>query len=955
MKKNLGKLFCRIAGICALSLTAASPIFADVGTDFNNESGRNPWGFSTSGANLSVSAGNVAGNATGKLEFSMADQKGGRVATKNFDPVITGKTISVSFDWLPGKINDKGQNPNENGGQIALIDSNGKSVFTLNFTHNGKLAWSVGKDALKQLSFANDNVWYKVALKFDLVKNNLSGTVTESSSGKKENISASLAKTGFSSVISKMTITGVRTSGNNISWTTYLDNLNFAAEAISPNSITTVAVLPYGRVYVGKAAKIEDIGLPSDVSVTLANGKKAEVPVSKWEAVGKAWDSGKDGVYTFEGTIEPTDKIANDLNKKAVNYVYNRLPVPTNARQMEWLDRGLIASKSGKGVFVSWRILASEYKENLTFNLYRNGKKVAKNISLTNFFDKKGKAGNKYELEVLNDGKVLDKSETTALKDNYLALKVQKPADGKTDEGKFTYSMNDATVGDLDGDGQYEIIIKWYPSNAIDSSLAKLTGPTLFDAYKLDGTPLWRIDMGLNLTSGAHYNQIVVEDFNGDGKSEVFLKTADGTTVYGVTNGKIDMNKVVGTVGKPEDNGKYLSKEGKSNGHITGGPEYVTFFEGATGKVLDTLDYAFPVGNVASWGDTWYNRSDRWNACAAYLDGTKPSALLGRGYYARTAYAAYDLNGSKASLRWTFDSAKEGRGGSLGNHNLAVADVDNDGKDEIIAGDLVLNEDGTILYTMDGEMQREEGSHADAIHIGQFDPHVEGLYVWQPREVPAVASLVLSDAATGEAKLVYYASKDAGRACAANITKDPGYELWGAGGKGAAKGGAVYDVYGNVVVDDRAKVPSMNFKIYWDGDLLHELLDDIDPLDNINLYKFDEATKTLKETVRFKGTHSNNGTKANPSLQADILGDWREEVVVPSDDDTELRIYTTTDPTDYKIYTLMHDPVYRLSIAWQNNGYNQPPCLGFYLGEDNAKTVLNGNLPVPAVVYPNKK
>lgn len=189
---------------------------------------------------------------------------------------------------------------------------------------------------------------------------------------------------------------------------------------------------------------------------------------------------------------------------------------------------------------------------------------------------------------------------------------------------------------------------------------------------------------------------------------------------------------------------------------------------------------------------------------------------------------------------------------------------------------------------------------------------------------------------------------------AANITKEPGYNFWGAGGSGAEKGGSVYNIYGETLVD-RSVVPSMNFKIYWDGDLLHELLDDLAPLDCINLYKFDELSRTLKETVRFTGTHSNNSTKANPSLQADILGDWREEVVVPSDDDTELRIYTTTEPTKYLIYTLMHDPVYRLSVAWQNNGYNQPPCLSFYLGEDISKTVRSKKIPVPSVIYPGRK
>ena len=953
MRKSLA--WSRFVPVTALSVLLSLPAFGDVGTDFSGESAKNPWGVTTAGANVVLNKVDVAGNATEKLEFSMENQKGGRVATKKFSPTITGKSIDVSFDWLPGKINEKNSNPNENGGEVRLVDSNGKIIFTLNYTHNGKLSWTVGKQKSVQTSFANDSVWYTVSLSFDNVANKLSGTITDLSTGAKESVSASLAKTGFSSVISQMTIVGVRTSGNNISWTTYLDNVHFSVKEIAKNSITTVEPLPYGRVYVGSAKKVDGIGLPKKVPVVLADGTKTEATVSKWKAQGASWNTKKSGVYTFEGTIKTDSKIANDLGKKAVCYVYNREKVPQNEREVEWLDRGLVAVKAEKGNFVSWRILATEYNESLSFDLSRNGTKIAKNLSLTNFSDTEGKAGDVYKLEVLKKGTVLDTSEVKASGTNYLGIRVQKPEGGSTDEGAYTYRMNDAAVGDLDGDGEFEIIVKWYPTNAIDSSEHKLTGPTLFDAYKLDGTLLWRIDMGLNLTSGAHYNQIVVADFNGDGKSEIFLKTADGTTVYGTTNGKFDKNKVVSVIGNAADNGKYLSKSGNTTGHITGGPEYISFFEGESGKVIDTASYAFPVGNVASWGDTWYNRSDRWNACDAYLDGKRPSAVLGRGYYARTAYAAYDLVNGKIKERWTFDSDKAGRGGALGNHNLAVADVDNDGKDEILAGDLTLDDDGSILYTMDGDMLREEGSHADAIHIGQFFPEVEGLFVWQPREEPAVASLVLHDAATGEAKLVYYASKDAGRAVAANITKEPGFEVWGAGGKGASRGGAVYDVYGKVIVDDRSKVPSMNFKIYWDGDLLHELLDDIEPLDCINLYKFDENSKTLVETVRFTGTHSNNGTKANPSLQADILGDWREEVVVPSEDDTELRIYTTTEPTNYRIFTLMHDPVYRLSVAWQNNGYNQPPCLSFYLGEDNAEIVKKGKLSAPRVIYPNKK
>jgi rhamnogalacturonan endolyase len=316
------------------------------------------------------------------------------------------------------------------------------------------------------------------------------------------------------------------------------------------------------------------------------------------------------------------------------------------------------------------------------------------------------------------------------------------------------------------------------------------------------------------------------------------------------------------------------------------------------------------------------------------------------------------LENGKIKELWTFDSdAVGGRGAAMGNHNLAVADVDNDGCDEIIAGSLTLDNDGKILYVMDGQMNREEGSHGDAIHIGQFYPDVEGLFVWEPREIDRVASLELHDAATGETKMRFFANRDAGRAMAANVTSKPGYEVWGTGGKKPNVGGGVYNVYDGSekpVVDSYANAKmSYNFKLYWDGDLLHELLDGLDKAP-LSISKFNEEKSEMEVVKTLDGCHSNNGTKANPSLQADILGDWREEVIVPTDDDTQLRIYSTTVPSEYRIYCLMQDPVYRSSVAWQNNGYNQPTCLGFYLGADNASVVKDGRLPVPKINYVNK-
>ncbi len=952
------KLMTAVSAVClSCTLAMANPV--TLISDFESENGEKPWGFSAANSSISVSAENIASNQTAKLFYSVENQKGSRSATKVFDPAISSSGLTVSFDWFPGKINDKGSNNNENGGEIALLDSNKKNVFTIRYTHNKNLSWQIGKIPEKTLSFSKYDSWYAVNVSIDVKNSRLSGSVTEKSSGQVEKFETSLEKIDFSGVISRMVITGIRTSGNNITWQTYLDNFKIDYEPIASNSITTVDALPYKRVYVGKASDVKALKLPESVGVKLADGNSSSAPIAEWKCEGK-WNPEKSGVYTFVGSIADTDSAKNVLSRNAYQYVYNRLPPVQSKRQNEWLDRGLVALKSDGGVFVSWRIRVEEYSSNTKFDVYRNGKKITKkSIAAGNFTDKDGKEGDEYSVVPQKNKK--DVSKTKALSKDYLSLKVQKPLPGRTLDGQTSpYHLNDAAVGDLDGDGSFEIIAKWYPENSVDSSMFALTAPTLFDAYKLDGTPLWRIDLGLSLTSGAHYNQIVVADFNGDGKNEVFLKTGDGTKVYGVTDGKFDYSKVISVIGNEADEGKYILKDKvNGQGHITGGGEYVSFFDGKSGRVIDTVDYAFPVGDVNSWGDNFYNRSDRWNAGMAYFDGVHPSAFLGRGYYARTAFAAYSLKDGKIVELWTFDSdANGGYGEAMGNHNLAVADVDNDGCDEIIAGSLTLDNDGTVLYVMDGAMNREEGSHGDAIHIGQYYPDVEGLFVWQPHEIDRVASLELHDAATGETKMKFYANKDAGRAMAANITSKPGFEVWGAGGKKANVGGGVYNVYdgeSKPVAESHASAKlSYNFKLYWDGDLLHELLDGKEK-EPLSISKFNEEKLVTEEVKVLSGTHSNNGTKANPSLQADILGDWREEVVVPSDDDSELRIYSTTIPTEFRIYSLMQDPVYRASVAWQNNGYNQPTCLGFYLGSDNADAVRKGKLPVPRINYVNKK
>ncbi|BCS80548.1 rhamnogalacturonan lyase family protein [Anaerocellum diazotrophicum] len=914
------------------------------------------WGFSTQNATLNINTSNVKGNSTPKLEFTQINQTGGRVATKSFGETIKGDSILIKLDWYPGLLNDKGTNPYENGGELRLVDSSGNTFWVLNNTRNSPLKLVLGGTVSYMTYFADPEKWYNIEVNCDVLNKLIYTKITDTETSTVVEFTYSIEGIAFDGTLKSMSLVGIRTSGNNITWTTYLDNVWIYNKPIPQNRIINVDKLPYKTVYVNTVQDVSQIGLPSKVTVTLASGQKKEVEVQNWESIGGQRSPDKPGIYTFKGILKEDNTVDNTYGKYAVCYVYNKLPPSKAVRQTEWLNRGLIALKAENGIFISWRLLADEYKKDIKFNIYRNGQKLnITPLTVTNYLDSDGNPGDIYKIETLLNGTKIEEMQVTALDKDYISIPLQKPEDGINEAGEsYTYEANDCSVGDLDGDGEYEIIVKWLPSNAIDSSQTGLTGPTIFDAYKLDGTLLWRMNMGLNLTSGAHYNQFLVYDFDGDGRSEFVVKTADGTTVYGTTYGKVDYSKVISVIGDPSKNGAYrFGPSGAFPGKVWGGPEYISIFDGETGKVLDSIEYRYSIEKtgVASWGDTWYNRSDRFLAAVAYLNGTTPSIVFGRGYYARTTFVAYDFINGKLQERWHFDTQEiGGKGEGMGNHNLSVADVDNDGCDEIIAGSLTLDHDGKILYVMDGEMGRELGSHGDALHVGAFFPDREGIQVFGVHEVPAVASLELHDGATGETLQAYFAYKDTGRGVCANIASEPGYEFWGAGDfNDVNKGAGIYNVYGKIISNDcRAAGLPMNFALYWDGDLMQELLDDV------SIFKYDE-TRDKTDIIRtFEGVKSINGTKANPCLQADILGDWREEVIYPTFDNTELRIYSTTIPTQYRIYTLMHDPVYRLGIAWQNIAYNQPPHTSFYLGEDIKDVVLANNLPVKDVYYTNK-
>ncbi|WP_426452561.1 cadherin-like beta sandwich domain-containing protein [Paenibacillus sp. S-38] len=593
-------------------------------------------------------------------------------------------------------------------------------------------------------------------------------------------------------------------------------------------------------------------------------------------------------------------------------------PVKFAPRQMESLNRGLVAMKTQDGVYAGWRLLGTD-PGNAAFNLYRDGVKVNTSpiTGSTNMVDPAGTGSSTYFVRTVVDGVEQKQSETVKVWDtNYLSVPLRKPADGVTVSGEaYSYRANDATTADLDGDGEYEIILKWDPTNAKDNSQSGYTGSTLVDAYRMDGTFLWRIDLGRNIRAGAHYLDMMAYDLDGDGRAEVTFRTADGT-IDGQGN-------VIGDTNADWRN---------SSGYILTGPEYHTIFEGATGKALATEAYEPERGNVSDWGDAYGNRVDRFLAAVAYLDGERPSVIMQRGYYTRMVLVAYNWRDGKLTKLWTFDSNTPGNEAyrGQGNHQLSVADVDGDGRDEIITGAAAIDDNGTGLWS-------SGLGHGDAMHLSDLNPDRLGLEEWAVQENTAAEySAEMKDAKTGRVLWgQLQVGIDVGRGLSADI--DPtrrGEEVWAIDGEWNSTTGGLFSAKGEKI---SGSIPSSNFAVWWDGDLSRELLDHNWTTTPVRqgtpkIDKWDYVNNRLNNLVTFEGTSSNNDTKGNPSLQADLFGDWREEVMVRTDDSSELRIYSTTDRTDHRFVTLMHDPVYRLGIAWQNTGYNQPPHLSYYLG-----------------------
>lgn len=657
----------------------------------------------------------------------------------------------------------------------------------------------------------------------------------------------------------------------------------------------------------------------------------------------------------------------------------------TEKRVMEKLDRGTVAVKTNGGVYLSWRLLGTESLTNQAFDIYRDSEKIytTGEHDATCYTDSKGTADNKYT--VVPKGEAIDKTEAvdvwttnTTYKGRSVAYKdiaFKVPDGGKTPKDEeYTYTANDMSVGDLDGDGEYEYIVKWDPSNSKDNSVKGYTGNVYLDAYELDGTLLWRIDLGVNIRAGAHYTQYMVYDFDGDGKSEVILKTAPGSK-----DGEGNyVSKAGKNITKGDDKKDYRNSSGLLMGK-DGGPEYLTVFNGETGAAMQTVDFDPPRSILTSseWGDSYANRSERYLAAVAYLDGVHPSVVMTRGYYTYVYAAAYTWDGTDLKEQWlSTNTPTEENGGTgctvkyadgtsknntnktlyaQGAHSVSVADVDNDGYDEIIFGSAVLDHDGTVL-TYDGR------GHGDAEHVSDFDndgkqeifmAHEAGKH--NDKIIPYAVDIkryngdIMLQAAQG----------DIGRGIMDNV--DDEYALssgnlslfWSVAADG------IYNQAGEKV----GNIPNTNgsnmenFAVYWDGDLGRELLD------GNKLVKY--SIKSGTERIYYDSKNStlpgsiNNSTKSNACLTADLFGDWREEIVLRYGDG--VRIYFSTIPTDYRLTTLMHDSQYRCAIAWQNVGYNQPPHTSYYIGsvalaKDSGGNTLNylaPNTSFTEVTYPD--
>lgn len=583
------------------------------------------------------------------------------------------------------------------------------------------------------------------------------------------------------------------------------------------------------------------------------------------------------------------------------------------ARFMENLDRGVVAVYKGGGqVYIGWRLLGTDPSA-IAFNVYRNSVKLnASPVSdSTNYVDSAGSLASTYSVVPVIDGREQTPTRPVSVWGSFCRSITLAPVDG-------SYTPNDASVGDLDGDGDYEIVLKRLSTDISQTS----TTFHLIEAYHLDGTFMWRINLGPNNLCAPEEINPMVYDFDSDGRAEVALRTCEGNVDgTGAVTGDMDDD------GKTDYRSSWATP-GQNQYFMTEGPEFLSIFDGLTGGEITRTDYIErdPISQWGSAGMSLGQYAHRGNKCMmtpAYIDGQRPSLVICRGIYDRIKMEAWNFRDGVLSRVWSFDTAYWPGYAGQGNHNLSVGDVDRDGKDEIVYASMCVDDDGSGLYTT-------RLGHGDAMHLSDMIPGRPGLEVFQCHESYPYGT-TLRDARTGEILWQKTAGDDTGRCCAAHIdSRYPGYQMW------SVSSGGTYNAADNSLIS--TNVPNWgNFLIWWDGDLQREILDVADSAGHpiINKWWGDSAGRLLSlyNYPTSYSTVSNNGSKGNPCLSGDILGDWREECIYRSSDNTQLRIYTSTTVTSSRLYTLMHDAQYRMAIAWQCNMYNQPPHPSFYMGE----------------------
>jgi hypothetical protein len=735
------------------------------------------------------------------------------------------------------------------------------------------------------------------------------------------------------------------------------------------------------------------------------------------------------------------------------------------AVQLEYLDRGLVAVPTSEGVFLSWRLLGTEVTGHsdtgmagADFRVYRDGRPIATVTGSTNYLDAGGSPDSRYRVAAVVNGRKVDLSAPVRpWSESYYDLPLRKPADGVTPAGEaYTYSANDMSVGDVDGDGQYEYVVQWDPSNSKDVSQKGYTGNVYIDTYELDGTLRHRIDLGVNIRAGAHYTQFLVYDFDGDGRSEMMFKTAPGTKVIRYDKrGNVVSERFITLPGQDrragvshaddyrfsaEDYYQYVvdlfqgwhehpevvagrwpatleeafgiepaydyplsradaealadhfidvyapARSARNDlrtfeGFIITGPEYLSVFDGASGRELQTIHYKPErADDGLMWGDYALsriepgNRVDRFLATVAYLDGERPSAVFARGYYTRSTLVAYTWNGKRLSEDWFVDSGwvpmtnpfnypAHGQDGTdpefatittQGAHSLSVADVDGDGSHEIIYGAATIDNDGSLLYSSFDVMPPESADpggfarlgHGDAMHVGDLDPNRPGLEIYMVHEGGTFAPYghAMRDAATGEVLFGDFTGRDTGRGMVGDILPDvPGLEAWPSLPPNAEDLGiGLFSASGDLL---GTTTPGTNMSIRWAADMTTQIINGADGTPQLAVTLDDWLRGTL---LAAEGTMTNNFTKGNPGLVADIFGDWREELLLRTEDSSAIRIYLSTELTDRKLYTLMHDPQYRAEVARQQTTYNQPAYTSFYLGSD----IDWAQVPIPDLRIP---